>query len=66
MTIHAVALLSLKADRYDKDDRGNRSAFAHMHFERFLPIPRKSLTGNCDIRNINLIISVGILADKLV
>jgi hypothetical protein len=31
MTIHTAALLSLKADRYDKDDRDNRSAFAHMY-----------------------------------
>lgn len=65
MTIHTAALLSLKADRYDKEDRDNRSAFAHMHFERFLPMPIKSLT-SVTTKNINLVISVAILADTLV
>jgi len=50
MTIHTAVLLSLKAVRYDKDDRNNRSAFPHTHFERFLPMPRISLTSNCDNR----------------
>jgi len=59
------AFKGLKAERDDKGERDNRSVFAHMLFERILPMPRNSMTSNCDNRNINLVVSVGILADNL-